>query len=147
MEIKNENKFLNEFLVSFKKKTRIIDKCALFGVVIQDENSIMIKRNHFAEQSEKIFTVKEEFFHMKTELPNILEFITTNTNEVKVNQLEKFSNSSNIILIKTECLRLAQQLDQSILGGISIQSIEMNDFNYVMNNLNFKEKFIQIKLT
>ena len=66
---------------------------------------------------------------------------------MKVNQLEKFSNSSNIILLKTESLRLAQKFDQSILGGISIQSIEMNDFNYVMNNLNFKEKFIQIKLT
>jgi hypothetical protein len=148
LEIKNENRFLNELFISIKKKSRIIDKCALFGVLIQDESSMLIKRNNFEQsESEKVFTVKEEFFQMKTELPNILDFLSTNTGEVKANHLEKFSNNNNIILEKTECLRIAQQLDQSILGGISIQSIEMNDFNYVMNNLNFKEKFIQIKLT
>lgn len=147
LNLEVNSKFMADFLILIKKKTKLIERFNLFGISFLNENSVLLKRNTNQQtSSEKVYTVKEEFFHNKTEVPNILDYLSCNTTEVKTNETEKFSNNKNFTLEKQQCLQIIQQLDQSILGGILIQTIEMNDFNYIMNNLNFKEKTIQINI-
>jgi hypothetical protein len=147
LSVEINSKFLSDYLGLIKKKTKIVNKFNAFGISFLEENSIMIKRNIIQNiGSEKVYTVKEEFFQNQTEIPNILDYLTSNSTEVKVNDFEKFSNKTNFNLSIHQCLQIFQQLDQSILGGVLIQTLEMNDFNYVMNNLNFKEKIIRINI-
>ena len=50
------------------------------------------------------------------------------------------------LLSNIDCLRILQQLNISIFGAISFQSLTMIDFNYNLSNLLFSEKLISISI-
>ena len=151
--------FLLDLFKKLITKKRIINKLKTFGILINNYgNDIILDckiKSDDSNNEEKTFTVNEEYFvkcqDKSSEIPNVLQHLTSANlnvfkNKIELKKLFKANTTTNILTV-TDSLRILQQMNQSLFGGIVIQSIKMIDFNYDFDNLYFKENNILLKIT
>ena len=150
-----ENKDLIKIFTIIKSKIRILEKFKQYGVNINYGDKIVIEfdiKQQVAKNNTS-FTIKEEYFTMCNDydkkLPDILSFIHANNDQVvqenNFNQEKLVKNyKKDEIISNIDCLRILQQLDNSLFGAISIQYLTMVEYNFSLSNIHFSEKKLTI---
>jgi hypothetical protein len=159
-----KNKTIFQLINILKTKNRILEKINKLGIFIDfganPDNHLkiefIIKQKNGTNDSSTSYTVSEKYFikcqDFNNNIPDILAYIEPNVSGIEpvyVNkESDKLSKNYNLgdRINNIDCLRILQQLDNSIFGAISLQSLTMVDFNYKMCDQVFSEKLIAINI-
>jgi hypothetical protein len=145
---------------NLKNKNRIMEKLGNFGITLTYDTStknVVINFEMKSLQSVSTsYTIKDEYFtacaNSDQHIPDVLSFIQPNISSIDLlnnnNDSDKLSKNyqQNDVLKCYDCLRILQQLDSNIFGGICLQSLKMVECNYNLNNLKFSEQNISITI-
>jgi hypothetical protein len=150
-----ENKHLIKILNIIKTKNRILEKFKLYGVYITfaDKTIIEIDIKPQITRKNTSYTIKEEYFKMcndyDKQLPDILSYIHANTEQSvqeNISNQEKLAKNykKDDFISNIDCLRILQQMDNSLFGSISLQALTMIEYNFTLSNVRFSEKKLTI---